>query len=286
MALTFVLSFEGGDASDHRLDFYDAAVALLGFQRSLAITSHYVLNDKVITQAPSLSGARIMVAPPFEGSWRMKADVEPQQPSATTAESYGAPTEEALSATYDYVVGRTLGFQTDFDSDVGPLIEAIRPPGRSDSKPTSGRLDAVIEKCEVGIKDMHRPIVQSQSADTAKIISSVKPRSSFRYSLSQQTYQHILEGLPDLRQRDFVGKVSSYNLNTYRGRIFLPNERRPVPFELREAARTPSTISAILQSMSANHNSSREEAGMLRFRAVPYETRTGRLRSLELVAAA
>jgi len=45
----FSLSFEGDRADRHELDFYDAAQAMLGFQRSLAITTHLVLNGKVIT---------------------------------------------------------------------------------------------------------------------------------------------------------------------------------------------------------------------------------------------
>ena len=69
----FTLSFEGNDADNYQLDFYDAAQAMIGFQRSLAITSHLVLNGEVITQAPSLKGARIIAVPPEEGSWKILA---------------------------------------------------------------------------------------------------------------------------------------------------------------------------------------------------------------------
>jgi len=71
MPITFTLSYEGGLARRRQIDFYDAAYALIGFQRSLAITTHFVINGTVITQAPSLKGAQILALPPEEGSWRL-----------------------------------------------------------------------------------------------------------------------------------------------------------------------------------------------------------------------
>jgi len=68
----FTLSFEGSDANNHQLDLYDAAQAMIGFQRSLAITTNLIINGEVITQAPSLRNARIISTPPEEGSWKIK----------------------------------------------------------------------------------------------------------------------------------------------------------------------------------------------------------------------
>jgi hypothetical protein len=73
--LKFNLSFEGGLADSHLLDFYNAADALTGFQRSLALTTHLVLNGEIITQAPSLVGAQILIASPEAGSWKVTAAV-------------------------------------------------------------------------------------------------------------------------------------------------------------------------------------------------------------------
>jgi hypothetical protein len=73
--LEIELSYIGAEADEHELDFYDASVALIGFQRSLAITTHLILNGEVITQAPALKGARILALPPEEGSWKIKAAV-------------------------------------------------------------------------------------------------------------------------------------------------------------------------------------------------------------------
>ena len=48
---TFTLSYVGSEASHAEIDFYDVARAMLGFQRSLALTVHLVQNGEIITQA-------------------------------------------------------------------------------------------------------------------------------------------------------------------------------------------------------------------------------------------
>ncbi|MFZ5907284.1 MAG: hypothetical protein ACOYVJ_07725 [Nitrospirota bacterium] len=67
------ISFSGSNADDNEIDLYDVSQALVGFQRSLALTTHLVLNDQIITQAPSLKGAQILALPSEEGSWKMTA---------------------------------------------------------------------------------------------------------------------------------------------------------------------------------------------------------------------
>jgi hypothetical protein len=71
--LELTLAYAGSEADNSEIDLYDVAQALIGFQRSLALTTHLVLNDEIITQAPFLKGARILAAPPEEGSWKITA---------------------------------------------------------------------------------------------------------------------------------------------------------------------------------------------------------------------
>ncbi|WP_456299375.1 DUF7946 domain-containing protein [Methylocystis borbori] len=73
--IRFDLAFQGGSTDKHVIDFYDVAYALMGFERSLALTVHAVLNDEVITQAPALRGAQIFASPPESGSWKLTAVV-------------------------------------------------------------------------------------------------------------------------------------------------------------------------------------------------------------------
>lgn len=75
--IKFILKYEGGDADNHLLDFYDAAQALDGFQRSLAITTNLVINGNIITQSTSLKNAKMLVSPPKEGSWEIATIIVP-----------------------------------------------------------------------------------------------------------------------------------------------------------------------------------------------------------------
>ena len=56
------LSYSGLLADRSEIDFYDVSQALVGFQLSLALTTHLILNDEIIVQAPSLKGAHTRVS--------------------------------------------------------------------------------------------------------------------------------------------------------------------------------------------------------------------------------
>ena len=120
----FTLSYRGRESSNGELDFYDAAKAMLGFQRSLALTAHLVQNGEIITQAPSLKNARILVSPPNHGSWEVVAGIA----FAATAGGalIGSKDSRAGRLTrqiYDYVLRSTLGQDADFDKTFQDGVE-------------------------------------------------------------------------------------------------------------------------------------------------------------------
>lgn len=69
--LNITLTYTGRAANRNEIDLYDVGQALVGFQRSLALTTHLVLNDEIITQAPALKGAQIIALPAEEGNSRI-----------------------------------------------------------------------------------------------------------------------------------------------------------------------------------------------------------------------
>lgn len=71
--MSMSLSYDGALADNNVLAMYDAARALAGFQRTLALTAHLIINGEIITQAPSLKGASIISSTPEEGSWKVTA---------------------------------------------------------------------------------------------------------------------------------------------------------------------------------------------------------------------
>ena len=60
----FKISYHNGDASNGRLDMYDASVSLQGFAKALSITTHALLNDgEIRKKGHSIKGAKIYINP-------------------------------------------------------------------------------------------------------------------------------------------------------------------------------------------------------------------------------
>lgn len=285
-SVKFTLAFTGKAADRHLIDFYDAADALTGFQRSLALTTHLILNGEIIVQAPSLKGATILLKAPEPGSWKSTAIVVAG--IATGVYHIGtAPRDTVIGhmivSAYDYVVSEALGFHVDFDKAIGEQYEELQENRRKKApipKPTQSQMDALIEKCEVNIKDMHRPIVASKTASTGRVEYEYRREKGVFRKFSPQTYDYLHITKTEDKPRLLTGKVSSYNINTYKGRIFLDEERRPVPFTLHEGARTTPQIALITGSLDSNAIKRLDGSADVKVAAFRKISATGRLKEL------
>ncbi len=186
-----------------------------------------------------------------------------------------------VRSAYDYVVKSTMGFHVDFDSTLGKQLEEARSAGAGLKPIRASQLDSATEKCEVAIRDMHRPIVFSETASEGHLLAGSGPeRELMSAPLTPASYYRIVEGVPATRRRSFDGRVSSYNINTFRGRIFLNDAGRPVPFEIATEGRTPETIRVITRSLALNARNRRDDRGEIVIVGRPSITRTGRIASV------
>ncbi|TIW20100.1 MAG: hypothetical protein E5V65_09020 [Mesorhizobium sp.] len=279
--MEFTLEFDGNEADRNLLDFYDAAQAFGGFQRSLALTTHLIVNGEIITQAPALKNAAILVRPPEVGSWKAVAVV-----TGTILLSGGVASKDSvlghlLTSAYDYVISESLGFHVDFEKSLGQQIEEHR--AISDEVPREldqGKFEALIEKVESAVRDLHRPISHSGTAATA-ILGESQSGLIVRKTgptLDRATFEYIDVTNLGSDQKSYAGKVSSYNSNTYKGRVYVEDEGRPVPFTLAEVSRDSKTISKIVGSLSANAMDRFDQRAEIRFSALRYESKNGRLK--------
>lgn len=115
--ITFELQYTGARTDIHEIDFYDVSQALVGFQRSLALTTHLILNGEIITQSPSLRGARLFAVPAEEGSWKWKANVVFVGTAlyALTTAPHDTVLGNLVTSAYDYVISERLGFHVDYE---------------------------------------------------------------------------------------------------------------------------------------------------------------------------
>lgn len=253
--VTFKLSFHGGETDNHEIDLYDVAHALVGFQRSLALTTHLVLNDEIITQAPALKNASIRALPPSAGSWEIMAGVS----IAATAIYYlgtaprDTPLGHLIYSAYDYVIKAALGARVDYNKSLGQQYEELKAKKFDGYLLNQSRFDSLVEKCEPALRELHRPISGKGTAESAKITAKIAgPPKEVGVTLTPDTFSYLDETFQEQALTNFVGRVTSYNSNTYKGRIFVSAEGRPIAFELFHSARDAGSLAAITGSLTAN----------------------------------
>lgn len=154
---SFTLRYDGGLADNNTIDMYDAARGLAGFQRSLALVTHLIVNGEIITQAPSLRGAQILSSTPEEGSWKVTAVILGGLFTLTSAPK-DTTAGDLVFSVYDYVVKSTLGFHVDLTKSLGAQAE----DELKKKKVTREKLDSLMEKTESSIAEIHRPIIASK----------------------------------------------------------------------------------------------------------------------------
>ncbi len=226
--VNFKLRYTGEESEHGIANFYDVAQAMVGFQRSLALTTHLLLNDKVIVQAPSLRGAEIFVHPPQKGSFLVEATVLIGATGWLLTRPTDTPLGHAVSSAYDFLLRSTLGVSVNYDESLAESLD------RANLKISQGKFDDLAEKCEVAIRDMHRPVIASETAERGIVESSGwDPKKSIR--LTEQTYDLISYERRSVTTTEYYGFISSFNVNSYSGRLYVSSEKRTIPFKLEKS---------------------------------------------------
>lgn len=278
------LEYDGAAAKNHLLDLYDFAKALRGFERSLALATHFVLNDEVITQVTSLRGAGIMCSPPQEGSFKIPAYIVA---AGVMFHSLGSlennnPLGHLIFSIYELAIFEATGQELDYDDSLREIYDRALKQGTSGIlMPKRHRFDSLVEKMEPSIIELHRPIVGSETAISAKVFDPVRrktiesaPRLNARTS-DQVRYRIRSE------DADFVaGRISSFNMNTFHGRLVTLDEKRPIPFFLTPGGRSEEGVRLIAKSLSENIADPESDDSLIEFRVWRDRTRTGRTAKL------
>lgn len=281
-AIRFTLSYEGSAAAKQHIDLYDASQALMGFQRSLALTTHLVINDEIITQAPSLKGAKILALPAEEGSWKMAAVILSGVYAIGTAPK-DTPLGHIIYSVYDYVVSESLGVHVDYDSTLGQLYDEATEQSRH--VPKQHKVDSLIEKCTTALTDIHRPIVKTGTALEARITAARGVKDiPVGPTFDSDTYDYIYEAFAAEHPEVISGRVSSYNSNTFKGRLYVATEGRSVAFELSQTTRFDAPVRLIVASLSVNAlKDYKSEWSTVHCAVIRNTSRSGHLKSYTII---
>lgn len=280
--LQLTLSFTGSDADKHRIDLYDVSQAFVGFQRSLALTTHLVLNQKIITQAPALKGAQILAFPPEEGSWKLNTVVVLTGLYGVTTLDNTSPLGHLVFSLYDYVVAESLGVHVDLNKSLGQLYEEADKNKIKIPEIKQNQADALVEKCNTAMHEIHRPIYQTGTAKKAEIYGRInRQKVPLKTNFTEQSWEYIHETHVSDKQDVFKGRVSSYNSNTFKGRVYVVKFGRPVSFELAQSARNNKVVELVTTSLQTNAlRAFGDEKGTVYFNAYQKTSRSGQLKSL------
>src|SRR6266702_3007344 len=193
----FTLSYKGDISDNHEIDLYDVAQALVGFQRSIALTTHLILNDEIITQSPALKGAEIHALPAERGSWTIIAGIIITGGTAIyklgTAPK-NTPIGHLIHSAYDYVISESLGVHVDYDKSIGALYREAKEHNQQLPNVKLHQLDSLVEKCTTAITEIHRPIYKTKTGESATIVTSLHGRTmQVDPVFSSETFEYLSE---------------------------------------------------------------------------------------------
>ncbi|MQB05835.1 hypothetical protein DXT91_17130 [Agrobacterium tumefaciens] len=278
--------FDGATAANGIIDFYDVQRALQGFQRTLSLVTHLALNGEIITQSPSLKGAEILAIPPEVGSWKFTAVIVS---SLTTGiytvgtASTDTPIGYLVSSLLDFTLNKSFGIELDYEKTIRQLIEEKNLS--TSALPTPEQLNSLAEKTQNSIIDMHRPI-EKGSAKTASIQAVKGGRlTHIGPYLDLNTLTAAKEIIEINKIVEFKGKISSYNMNTHTGRIYLPSEQRTIPFQLARDSISREVERNISRSLDSNIAGMPDEGSEIILEGIYYLTKSGELSKIIAVDA-
>ncbi|SFO83741.1 hypothetical protein SAMN04488047_10175 [Tranquillimonas alkanivorans] len=286
-SLKVELKYSGDQADQHLISLYDLSQALYGFERSLALTTHLVLNDEVITQATALRGAEILCFAPRAGSVSIVAAIGLLATGAYKLTTLKAdnPLGHLIHSAYDFAVHKVTGQPLDYDKSMRQLYEEGRYEKALGLKlPRESQFDSLAEKIEPPLTKMHRPIVRSQTAGAAEIFFSselsAKPRviNFNRDTYAKMKYRTRLDQIHPVE-----AKVAVFNPNTQNGRIFVSEHERTIPFYLTPAGRSTEAYRLIGESYSKNLNNREDDNAFLVFDVLEVKSKLGRTTKYQVV---
>jgi hypothetical protein len=275
-----LLTYEGAETEQNLISLYDLSRSLLGFERSLALTTHFVLHNEVITQVTSLRGARILCATPKPGSYKIPAYIVALGTAVNSLGTLEAnnPIGHVVFSVYSMVIQEAMGQKVDYDKSLHEIYEkGIKEGTDGFLMPKKSQIESLVEKVEPAVLDMHRPMVSSGTAEHLSIsdIETTKNRTNplifDRASYDSLRFKKRADDIITI-----VGKVSSFNMNTFNGRLYSSADQRPISFFLSHAARTDQGVQLVGQSLANNIKNPSSDDAFLQFDVIQTHSRTGR----------
>ena len=255
-----IISFEGRDADDGRLEAYSGIESAAGIARSLTLIAHYAATGQVRQRFPFDDTAQFYLVSTEQGSfrWRLVLNIVGSLALGMTG--------NGLYDLSKLVMAKAIGEEpTHLSQEIKQINER-----------KSGDIDALVEAIEPALKKGHYGI--GETAD--RIIIKEETSHEVIVSFDDASKRYLLGSIEaDIDAQDV--SISALNANDRTGRAYFLDLGRTIPFRVSRDADggTMATLSASLDSYVNRHSAPLR----LRFRRI--EAVDGRLKRIIVYGA-
>jgi hypothetical protein len=258
--VSLIISFQGLDADEGRLEAFAGIESAAGISRSLALIAHYAATGEVRRRFPFSEDVQFYLEGTEEGSfnWRL-----------VLAASGGLAMGLTTNAVYDLskvVLTRAIGEE---EPPTTTEVENL-------NKHKSGDIDALVEAIEPALKKGHYGI----GGTTQKIVIREEQTHTLIVTFDDDSKQYLMESKDAGSDVQDVS-VSALNVNDKTGRAYFLDLKRTVPFRIDRHA-TPDTISVLSGALDEYAN---EHVAPVRISFKRIEASDGRLKRVVIYDA-
>lgn len=216
------IRYNGGDATENRIELYDGSTSIQGFAQALHIATHAFVNGSTIHKAPALKGAQVYLNPAKSGSFLVDISIAISKDPAVALSAGGIFAAYTAAPFYDFIkmiFGKAVG-----NADEEPETPAVRK-ALEKHEPF---FDEVAEIMEGSLQRAHRPIGEGVGYVTVE-----RARSSL-LQLDENTKDWVNTNNIVPPNGSLCGNVTRYNSITRNGRMYVDEFNRVVPFRIGE----------------------------------------------------
>lgn len=245
------LKYEGGDANDNRLNFYDGAQSLFGIAKSIQISTHFLINLEIIKRSTALSGASVYILPSKKGSFEQFIQIvfENQE----FIKSVGTNIFSNYVGDYfKYSLSKSLGISKNDDEKT---LRRFKNRLLTDAEPHFDELSSVMEGPLI---ESHRTI--EKSGGTIDIIIG---RKNSIAKLDEQTLEYVQTRDENPNAEEVFGHVTRYNVISGNGRFYDNKEGKVIPFEPDDSFKSSDKSKILTWSIDKEENNQESDICLL-----------------------
>ncbi|WP_085612064.1 MULTISPECIES: hypothetical protein [unclassified Pseudomonas] len=231
MKITFVIRYHDGASKFHGLNMYYGADSFGGMAEAVALTTHAIVNNEILTQTPSTKGFSLDFKESHEGSYIQKFILEFTDADAIRVVEYLRPAGFMELMTFH--LASPLGLNPKIESDVAKRWFRSY---MNDS-------ETLLERLSRPLTRIHHPV-----SGQGYQVTLFKSRTPF-LSFNERTLDYLSGSEVNDRAEELLMGVSRFNARTGTGRFIEDEQSDSISFSPLKAGLTRKAKSLLANSL-------------------------------------